>query len=239
MPSWSESDVIVKLDGVTIGYDENNPLATIPSLLIKRGEILAIAGPSGIGKSTLLKTIAGLVSPLRGTIEVCGASLPKRPLRGDLGYIPQRLGLIRHASVMHNVLIGSRASMCASTQIFTSKEAKESARNAICEMGLEQKMWESVKRLSGGQQRRVATARTLAQAPKIILADEFLSELDDETMSHVAKTVVRYARENNAAVILVEHDVSRARELADRLVVMDDGRLNPFISSTKTLEVKI
>ena len=87
MPSWSESDVIVKLDGVTIGYDENNPLATIPSLLIKRGEILAIAGPSGIGKSTLLKTIAGLVSPLRGTIEVCGASLPKRPLRGDLGYI--------------------------------------------------------------------------------------------------------------------------------------------------------
>ena len=58
-------------------------------------------------------------------------------------------------------------------------------------------------------------------------------------MSHVAKTVVRYARENNAAVILVEHDVSRARELADRLVVMDDGRLNPFISSTKTLEVKM
>jgi ABC-type phosphate/phosphonate transport system ATPase subunit len=106
-------------------------------------------------------------------------------------------------------------------------------------MGLEHKIWEPVKRLSGGQQRRVATARTLAQAPKVILADEFLSELDDETMSHVAETVVRYARENNAAVILVEHDVSRARELADRLVVMDDGRLNPFISSTKTLEVKI
>ena len=239
MTSGSEGNAIVKLDGVTIGYDENNPLATIPSLLIKKGEILAIAGPSGIGKSTLLKTIAGLVSPLRGTIEVCDATLPKRPFRGDLGYIPQRLGLIRHASVMHNVLIGSRASMCASTQIFTSKEAKESARNAICEMGLEQKMWEPVKRLSGGQQRRVATARTLAQAPKIILADEFLSELDDETMSYVAGTVVRYARENNAAVILVEHDVSRALELADRLVVMDDGRLNPFISSTKTLEVKI
>jgi len=239
MPSNRESDVIVKLDGVTIGYDENKPLATIPSLLIKKGEILAIAGPSGIGKSTLLKTIAGLVSPLRGAVQVCGAILPKRPFRGDLGYIPQRLGLIRHTSVMHNVLIGSRASTCGPMQIFAPKEAKESAKNAICQMGLEQKMWDPVKRLSGGQQRRVATARTLAQAPKVILADEFLSELDDETMSHVAETVVQYARENNAAVILVEHDVSRARELADRLVVMDDGRLNPFISSTKTLEVKI
>ncbi len=239
MPRGRDNDIIVQLDGVTIGYDENKPLATIPSLLIKKGEILAIAGPSGIGKSTLLKTIAGLVSPLQGSLEVCGATLPKRPHRGDLGYIPQKLGLIRHASVMHNVLIGSRASMCRSMQIFTSKEAKESARNAIFEMGLEQKMWDPVKRLSGGQQRRVATARTLAQAPRLILADEFLSELDDETVSNVAGTVVRYARENEAAVILVEHDVSRARELADRLVVMDDGRLNPFLFSTKTLEVKI
>ena len=239
MSSELESDIIAKLDGVSIGYDENNPLATIPSLVLKKGEILAIAGPSGIGKSTLLKTIAGIVTPLRGVVEVCGATLPKRPHRGDLGYIPQRLGLIRHASVMHNVLIGSRASKCSPLQFFTPKAAKESARKAIYEMDLEEKIWEPVRRLSGGQQRRVATARTLAQAPKVILADEFLSELDDETMSHVAQTVISYARKNNAAVILVEHDVSRARKLADRLVVMDDGRLNPFISSIETFEVKI
>jgi ABC-type glutathione transport system ATPase component len=96
---------------------------------------------------------------------------------------------------------------------------------------------EPVKRLSGGQQRRVATARTLAQRPRLILADEFLSELDDETSERVVKSVLNYVRENDAAMILVEHDISRAREISDRLLVIDDGRLNPFITDTSIMEV--
>ena len=236
MATLGASDVVVHLDGVTIGYDKNKPLAEIPSLKIKNGEILAIAGPSGIGKSTLVKTIAGLVRPLTGDIEVCGVMAPRRPVRGELGYIPQRLGLIRHATVFHNVLIGSRAKFCGPLDIFASKEW---AKKAIAKMGLEDKTWEPIKRLSGGQQRRVATARTLAQRPKLILADEFLSELDEETMSKVANAVVEYSRQEGAAVVLIEHDISRARSIADRLVVMDDGRLNPFLSQTKTLEVRM
>ena len=105
-------------------------------------------------------------------------------------------------------------------------------------MGLEDKTWEPIRRLSGGQQRRVATARTLAQRPNLILADEFLSELDEETMLNVIQAVVEYSREEAAAIVLIEHDIGRARKIADRLVVMDDGRLNPFLSETKTLEVK-
>ena len=73
----------------------------------------------------------------------------------------------------------------------------------------------------------------------MILADEFLSELDEETMSKVANAVVEYSRQEGAAVVLIEHDISRARSIADRLVVMDDGRLNPFLSETKTLEVRM
>ncbi|MEC8352497.1 MAG: ATP-binding cassette domain-containing protein [Candidatus Thermoplasmatota archaeon] len=172
MATTGAGDVVVHLDGVTIGYDKNKPLAEIPSLKIKNGEILAIAGPSGIGKSTLVKTIAGLVRPLTGDIEVCGVMAPRRPVRGELGYIPQRLGLIRHATVFHNVLIGSRARFCGPFDIFASKQAKEWAKKAIAKMGLEHKTWEPIKRLSGGQQRRVATARTLAQRPRLILADE-------------------------------------------------------------------
>ncbi|MEC8045420.1 MAG: ATP-binding cassette domain-containing protein [Candidatus Thermoplasmatota archaeon] len=239
MATMGAGDVVVHLDGVTIGYDKNKPLAEIPSLKIKNGEILAIAGPSGIGKSTLVKTIAGLVRPLTGDIEVCGVMAPRRPVRGQLGYIPQRLGLIRHASVFHNVLIGSRAKFCGPLDFLASKQAKDWAKKAIEKMGLEHKTWEPIKRLSGGQQRRVATARTLAQRPKLILADEFLSELDEETMSKVADAVVEYSRQEGAAVVLIEHDISRARSIADRLVVMDDGRLNPFLSETKTLEVKL
>ena len=106
-------------------------------------------------------------------------------------------------------------------------------------MGLEDKTWEPIRRLSGGQQRRVATARTLAQRPNLILADEFLSELDEETMLNVIQAVVEYSREESAAIVLIEHDIGRARRIADRLVVMDDGRLNPFLSETKTLEVRM
>ncbi len=104
-------------------------------------------------------------------------------------------------------------------------------------MGLKEKKNEPIKRLSGGQQRRVATARTLAQRPKLILADEFLSELDEETSERVVDSVMNYVRESDAAMILVEHDVSRAREISDRLLVIDDGRLNPFITDTSIMEV--
>jgi ABC-type glutathione transport system ATPase component len=78
----------------------------------------------------------------------------------------------------------------------------------------------------------------LAQEPDLILADEFLSELDEETMGTVLRGVVEYIRNNNAALLVIEHDVSRAKSMADRLLVIDDGRLNPFITEVTMLEVK-
>ncbi len=127
-------------------------------------------------------------------------------------------------------MLGSRAGNPRST-------SREYAIDAIEAMGLGEKKNEPIKRLSGGQQRRVATARTLAQRPRLILADEFLSELDEETSERVVKSVLKYVRSSEAAMILVEHDVSRAREISDRLLVIDDGRLNPFITDTSVMEV--
>ena len=106
-------------------------------------------------------------------------------------------------------------------------------------MGLSEKSTEPIRRLSGGQQRRVATARTLAQRPKLILADEFLSELDEETVNSVLKAVTSYVLESKAALIVVEHDISRAKMMADKLLVIDDGRINPFVKGTKAMEVNI
>ena len=100
---------IVKLVDVEIGYKNNETLVKIPDLEIFPGEIVAIAGPWGVGKTTLLRTIAGLVKSISGKVEVCGKVIPHRPKRGNLGYIPQRLGLVRHASVMHNVMLGANA----------------------------------------------------------------------------------------------------------------------------------
>ena len=111
------------------------------------------------------------------------------------------------------------------------KERHQRSTDAIDIMGLSEKSTEPIRRLSGGQQRRVATARTLAQRPKLILADEFLSELDEETLNSVLEAVTNYVRESKAALIVVEHDISRAKMMADKLLVIDDGRINPFAVS--------
>lgn len=243
-----EIEPIIRLNDVTIGYNVKEPLVEIPNLEIFPGEIVAIAGPSGVGKSTLLKTIAGLIRPISGSIEVCGKFFPDRPNRGELGYVPQGLGLVRHASVLHNVMLGVDAGHNTPIpfiggflplSFLKKKTAKKKAIQAINSMGLEEKISEPIRRLSGGQQRRVATARTLAQCPKLIIADEFLSELDEKTIDMVLGEVTKYVRSSNAALLVVEHDITRAKMMADRLLVIDDGRINPFITEPTALEVKI
>ena len=229
---------VVSIEGLTIGYSKKNPLVEIPRLEISSGEIIAITGPSGVGKTTLIRTISGLVRPLKGRVSLFGQPFGVRPQRGSLGYIPQRLGLVRHASVLHNVMLGARAGNSNPYSIFPNRKIRDLCLDSISRMGLSEKIYEPVRRLSGGQQRRVAIARTLSQSPKIILADEFLSELDEKTLEMVKTEVVEFVRKESSTLIVVEHDVSRAKSIADRMLVIDDGRVNPFISRTTALEVK-
>ena len=228
------SESVVNLENASIGYSSDQPLIKNLNLNVNRGEIVAIAGPSGIGKTTLLRTIAGLVPILDGEISIFGKR--SRASRGELGYIPQRLGLIRHASVYHNVLMGALTGTTNSWFPFSS-EARRRTLESIDAMGISEKKRTPIRRLSGGQQRRVATARTLAQQPAVILADEFLGELDEETMESVLSEVTNYVRENNATLIVVEHDVKRAKRMADRLLILDDGRLNPFVDKPMAVEL--
>ena len=230
--------IVVDIDELTIGYSKGNPLVEIPRLEISSGEIIAITGPSGVGKTTLIRTISGLVRPLKGKVSLFGQPFGVRPKRGSLGYIPQRLGLVRHASVLHNVMLGARAGNSNPYSIFPNSKIRDLCLDSIRRMGLSEKIYEPIRRLSGGQQRRVAIARTMAQSPKIILADEFLSELDEKTLEMVKTEVVEFVRNESSTLIVVEHDVSRAKSIADRMLVIDDGRVNPFISRTTALEVK-
>ena len=214
----SSNELILSVENLAVGYDDF--LVANINLDLKSGEIIAIAGPSGIGKTTILRTVAGLVKPLAGTID-CNASR-----RGGIGYIPQKLGLIRHTSVYHNVDLGARSGTPFWVEPLTWFKRRDTrVTDAVNRMGLIEKIDEPVRRLSGGQQRRVATARTLAQKPKLILADEFLSELDDENISIVLEAVREYMSESESAMILVEHNINRASELSDRLFQVKDGKL--------------
>ncbi len=210
---------LMKLERLTVGYDY--PLVNDFTTSINKGEIIAILGPSGIGKTTLIRTMAGLVAPLSGTIN------NNTPRRGGTGYIPQRLGLIRHMSVKANVELGarSRTSKWYPALVPLPRGLRQDVLLAIEAMGIIDHLNDPVRILSGGQQRRVATARTLVQRPSIILADEFLGELDDDNVEIVLSTVKKMVREEGSALVMVEHHENLARSIADRIWVIEDGCL--------------
>ncbi|RJV02807.1 MAG: ATP-binding cassette domain-containing protein [Candidatus Poseidoniales archaeon] len=216
-----DDEAMLSTRGLSVGYD--HALVSDIDLDVFPGDIIGIIGASGIGKTTILRTLAGLIPPFQGNLE---HSLVKN---GELGYIPQRLGLVRHASVEHNVALGARATARKPPEGTSSVRQWKATvtHEAIKAMGLTEKTREPVRRLSGGQQRRTATARTLAQRPRIILADEFLSELDAENVEMVFGAIHRLVKEDGSALVVVEHNVERAFRYCTRVLRVRDGRLHP------------
>jgi len=212
-------EVLVHLHDVAIGYDV--PLIEDINIEVVAGDVIAVLGPSGIGKTTLLRTIAGLVRPLDGDVELAV------PSRGGLGYIPQRLGLIGNLTVRDNVEMGTRVGLSRWHLPFIPVPVKQRryAERAMEDLGILSLADQPVRILSGGQQRRVATAKTVAQRPKLVLADEFLGELDDDNVEIVMKTVRQAIEAQNSAMIMVEHHEELAKQVANRIWRIKDGRL--------------
>jgi len=205
------------LENLSIGY--NAVLAAEISARINAGEVIAVLGPSGVGKTTLVRTIAGLVEPIGGRVDL------HVDRRGGLGYIPQKLGLVRHASVYHNVNLGARASLPMLQG--GSEERKKRVNSALTALGIEEKTAEPVRRLSGGQLRRVATARALAQRPSLLLADEFLSELDHNTVD-VVIAAVKEMLDAGTSMVMVEHHEGNVALLATRVWLIEDEKFYDF-----------
>ena len=208
---------LLVLENLSIGY--NAVLASEISARINSGEVIAVLGPSGVGKTTLVRTIAGLIEPIGGRVDL------HVDRRGGLGYIPQKLGLVRHASVYHNVNLGARASLPVLQG--DSMERKKRVNSALIALGIEEKTAEPVRRLSGGQLRRVATARALAQRPSLLLADEFLSELDHNTVD-VVIAAVKEMLDAGTSMIMVEHHEENVALLATRVWLIEDEKFYDF-----------
>lgn len=214
----SESGALILRD-LTIGYDK--PLISGINQKIHLGETIAILGPSGIGKTTLLRTIAGLIVPLSGEV------IHDFPRRSGIGYIPQRLGLVSHSSVRSNVALGARTRKPRwYPAIFPlGGDINSEIDSSLSSLGIKEFSRTPVRILSGGQQRRVAIARALVQKPKLILADEFLGELDKENVESIIEATKKLITDSRATLIMVEHDEQRAIEIADKIWRIVDGEI--------------
>ena len=199
-------------------------------LTVASGEVVAIVGPSGSGKTTLLRSINLLEVPDSGTIKVGGieidAALPVskqkervRQLRQQVGFVFQSFNLFPHRSVLENIIEGP-----VIVKGEPKAEAIARARALLEKVGLQGKEQSYPRRLSGGQQQRVAIARALAMRPEVILFDEPTSALDPELVGEVLSTIRSLAEEKRTMVI-VTHEMSFARDVADRAIFMDQGRI--------------
>ena len=201
----------VRLDGLGKRFGERAVLEGI-ALDIRAGDFVAIVGRSGCGKSTLLRLLAGLETPSTGAVTLDGAPLAAR--RDDVRIMFQEARLLPWRTVLQNVQLG-----------LETKDATRRAREALAQVGLADRAddWPAV--LSGGQRQRVALARALVHRPRLLLLDEPLGALDALTRIEMQRLIESVWRELRFTAVLVTHDVAEAVALADRVLLVEDGRI--------------
>ena len=191
---------------------------------VKAGEVVCIIGPSGSGKSTVLRCINRLEQPTSGQIIVDGHDIMAREtninlVRTEAGMVFQQFNLFPHMSVLANVTLGP-----IKVRSMRRAAAETLGRSLLKKVGLADKADSYPEQLSGGQKLRVAIARALALQPKVILFDEPTSALDPELVGEVLEVMKQLAREGMTMVV-VTHEMGFAREVADRVIFIDQGRI--------------
>ncbi|MGI8747585.1 MAG: amino acid ABC transporter ATP-binding protein [Deinococcus sp.] len=220
-PSESARDIIVAR-GVSKKFGHFEALRDV-DLTVRAGEVVVIIGPSGSGKSTFIRTINRLEPHDGGSIVVDGVELRDGQnldrVRREVGMVFQSFNLFPHLSVLDNVML-------APTRVRRTPKAqtKERARELLRRVGIEEQAEKYPAQLSGGQQQRVAIARALAMDPKIMLFDEPTSALDPEMIKEVLDVMKALAK-SGMTMLVVTHEMGFAREVADRVVFFDQGRI--------------
>jgi len=194
------------------------------SLTVDHGEVVVILGPSGSGKSTLLRCLNALEEIHAGEINIDGFLIDKshrhiHQIRLEVGMVFQQFNLFPHVSVLENVNLAQRV-----VRKRSAAEATRVSREILAKVDLDDKIDAFPGQLSGGQKQRVAIARALAMNPKIMLFDEVTSALDPEMIGEVLAVMKQLAAEG-MTMLVVTHEIGFAREVADRVVFMDEGRI--------------
>ena len=205
---------------------------------VRRGEVVVILGPSGSGKSTLIRTINRLEQHQRGDIVVDGIELSGDvrnidAIRREVGMVFQSFNLFPHLTVMQNITLAP-----IKVRHWSKAEAEDVAMELLTRVGIPEQADKFPSALSGGQQQRVAIGRALAMQPKIMLFDEPTSALDPEMIKEVLD-VMRELASTGMTMLTVTHETGFAREVADRVIMMDEGNIveeaapNEFFTNPK------
>jgi polar amino acid transport system ATP-binding protein len=214
---------VVRLEGVHKSFGDNEVLKGI-DLSVASGEVLTIIGPSGSGKSTLLRCV-NLLEPLQaGRIFFEGEEITRKgvdvsAIRTRIGMVFQQFNLFPHLTVMDNLTLATRRIRRQPRDV-----AEARARELLARVGLSEKAGQHPHQLSGGQQQRVAIARALMMDPHVMLFDEVTSALDPELVGEVL-IVMRDLARDGMTMLVVTHEMQFAREVGDRVVFMDEGRI--------------
>ena len=235
---------ILEIKGLRQSYDDSAPVLRDVSLRLEQGEFVGVVGLSGSGKSTLLRCINRLVTARAGEIRVArglftgdldGAPIDVlqldaadlRRLRRKIGMIFQQFNLAKRLSVLENVLsggLGYQPSLRSTLRIFAREERRHALVN-LKRVGLLEHAYRRTDELSGGEQQRVAIARTLMQQPGIILADEPVSSLDPKLSRVVLDLLKRICREDGITALVSLHTLELTREYADRVIGLNRGQI--------------
>lgn len=193
------------------------------NLHVREREVVVVIGPSGSGKSTMLRCINKLEEATSGEIIVDNIPLTSKAninaIRQEVGMVFQRFNLFPHMTALHNITLAP-----IQVRKQSKAEAEKIARELLAKVGLSDKADAYPEQLSGGQQQRVAIARALAMRPKVMLFDEPTSALDPEMVGEVLQVMKDLAREGMTMVV-VTHEMGFAREVGDRVIFMDEGRI--------------
>ena len=213
---------MIDIKGLKKAFGDNEVLKGI-DLSIEAREVVVIIGPSGSGKSTLLRCMNYLEQPTAGTVTVDGILLDGEAhinkVREEVGMVFQRFNLFPHMTVLENIMLAPMK-----VKKVAREEAEKTAKDLLARVGLSDKASSYPPQLSGGQQQRVAIARALAMHHKVMLFDEPTSALDPEMVGEVLDVMRSLAKEGMTMVI-VTHEMGFAREVGDRLLFVDEGRI--------------
>jgi len=224
MPNTDGDDFIIVVEHINKTFANDVKAVVDFTTKIRRGEVVVVIGPSGSGKSTFLRCLNGLEEIDSGSIVIDGITLDDKKknrleIRKEVGMVFQQFNLFPHMTVLENVNLAQRR-----VRKKSKEEANAMSMDLLKKVGITEKADNFPSHLSGGQQQRVAIARALALMPKVMLFDEATSALDPEMIGEVLDVMKDLAREG-MTMICVTHEMGFAREVSDRVIFMEDGKI--------------